>query len=93
MADYANAGEMRSTFVKIVNEDLSSSLPGITAPTLVIWGSKDEETPIWMGKKIAQDIPDAALVVLEGAGHYSYLDAPEQFRRELLAFLASERVT
>jgi pimeloyl-ACP methyl ester carboxylesterase len=92
MADYASAGDLRPTFVRIVNEDLSPLLPGIAAPTLVIWGSNDAETPLWMGEQLAREIPAARLVVLPAAGHYCYLDAPERFRQELLAFLTSERV-
>jgi pimeloyl-ACP methyl ester carboxylesterase len=92
MTDYATSGELRSTFVKIVNEDLSPLLPTISSPTLVIWGANDVETPIWMANRIAHAIPGARLVTLAGAGHFAYLDAPEEFRRELLAFLTSERV-
>jgi pimeloyl-ACP methyl ester carboxylesterase len=92
MSDYATSGDLRSTFVRIVNEDLSPLLPAITSPTLVIWGSNDVETPIWMANQIAQAIPNARLVTLAGAGHFAYLDAPEEFRQELLSFLSSERV-
>jgi pimeloyl-ACP methyl ester carboxylesterase len=93
MSDYSSAGELRSTFVKIVNEDLSAMLPGIAAPTLVVWGAADTETPIWMGEQMARDIPEARLVVLPDAGHYSYLDAPDLFQKHLRGFLASEPVT
>jgi pimeloyl-ACP methyl ester carboxylesterase len=35
-------------------------------------------------------IPDAGLVVLEGAGHYSYADAPGQFRAVVRRFLLEQ---
>jgi pimeloyl-ACP methyl ester carboxylesterase len=33
-------------------------------------------------------IPDAGLVVLDGAGHYSYLDQPARFARIVSHFIA-----
>ena len=35
-------------------------------------------------------IPDAGLVVLEGAGHFSYLDQPARFARIVSHFVAPE---
>ncbi len=70
------SGVMRETFIKVVNQDLKSEAQKIKAPTLLIWGSKDDQTPLSDGKKLEQLIPDAGLVVWEGAGHFSYLDRP-----------------
>ena len=36
--DYQDAGEMRATLVKVVNQDLRAFLPQIAASTLLIWG-------------------------------------------------------
>ena len=90
MSDYANAGPLRATFVRIVNEDLSGRLPAIAAPTLVVWGSGDTETPLWMGERMAQTIPNARLVILENAGHYCFLDSPRSFEASVLDFLADK---
>lgn len=65
---------MRQTFVKVVNQDLQPSLRNIQAPTLLVWGSEDQDTPLYMAKIMEKEIPNAGLVVFEGAGHYSYLD-------------------
>ena len=48
-------GTMRETFKNIVNEDLSGILQRITVPTLIIWGNKDEETPISMARKLKKN--------------------------------------
>jgi pimeloyl-ACP methyl ester carboxylesterase len=88
MADYASAGPLRATFVRVVNEDLRPLLPAISAPTLVIWGEQDRDTPLWMGRLMAREIPDAELVVLSPAGHYAYLDQPQAFAERVLAFLS-----
>jgi pimeloyl-ACP methyl ester carboxylesterase len=78
--DYLEASEaMRATFRAVIGEDLTGRLPRIAAPTLLVWGDRDEDTPLWMAHRMEELIPDAGLVVLEGAGHYSYADAPGQF--------------
>lgn len=87
-ADYAAAGALRPTLVKLVNADLRQYMPRIAAPTLLVWGAKDTDTPVAMAREMERLIPDAGLVVLEGAGHYSYLDQPTRFARIVSHFLA-----
>lgn len=72
--DYQQAGSLRETFVKVVNEDLRPLLPQIAVPTLLIWGENDTETPVQLGQIMAREIPTAQLVILENAGHFAYLD-------------------
>jgi pimeloyl-ACP methyl ester carboxylesterase len=79
-ADYAAAApEMRATFVRLVNSDLRDLLPQVRVPTLLIWGEQDTDTPLADAQLMERLIPDAGLVVFEGAGHYSYLDRPARF--------------
>jgi pimeloyl-ACP methyl ester carboxylesterase len=74
-ADYKAAkGVMRETFVKVVTEDLLPYAARIRPPTLLFWGDQDADTPLWQAQMLEKTIPDAGLVVWEGAGHYSYLD-------------------
>lgn len=74
-ADYkAASGVVRETFVKVVNQDLRPYAARVALPTLLFWGDKDEDTPLWMGQELEKLIPDAGLIVYEGAGHYSYLE-------------------
>jgi pimeloyl-ACP methyl ester carboxylesterase len=87
-ADYLAAGEMRPTLVKLVNADLRPFMPSIAVPTLLVWGSQDEDTPLAAAEEMERLIPDAGLVVLEGAGHYSYLDQPVRFARIVSHFIA-----
>lgn len=86
--DYKNATPiMRETLVKTVNEDLTHLLKDITQPTLLIWGDKDEDTPITDAQKMEQLIPDAGLVTIKGAGHYSFLEQPYLVNNVLNVFL------
>ena len=79
-ADYQNtSGVMRQTFIHVVNQDLRDHAARVSAPTLLIWGDGDQDTPLWQAKILESLIPDAGLVVLEGAGHYSYLDRLNEF--------------
>lgn len=86
--DYRNAGPMRSTFVKVVNEDLSDLLGSIKASTLLVWGTEDDAVPVSHALKMEEAIPDAGLVLFEGAGHFAYLDEPQRFCRVARHFLA-----
>ncbi|HEX5307546.1 MAG TPA: alpha/beta hydrolase [Solirubrobacteraceae bacterium] len=87
-ADYAAAGELRPTLVKLVNSDLREYMPRIRASTLLVWGAEDADTPVAMAKEMERLIPDAGLVVLEGAGHFSYADQPARFARIVSHFIA-----
>lgn len=74
-ADFnAATGVMRETFVSVVNQDLLPYAARVAVPTLLLWGDQDQDTPPWQGQVLEKTIPDAGLVVLKGAGHYSYLD-------------------
>ncbi|KRQ87938.1 4,5:9,10-diseco-3-hydroxy-5,9,17-trioxoandrosta-1(10),2-diene-4-oate hydrolase [Caloramator mitchellensis] len=85
--DYKNAGPLRQIFVKVVNEDLRGFLPKIKAPTLLVWGEEDKDTPLYMAKIMEKEIPDAGLVVFKGAGHFSYLDNINDFNIIVSNFL------
>jgi pimeloyl-ACP methyl ester carboxylesterase len=87
-ADYAAAGPLRPTLVRLVNADLRRFMPGIGVPTLLVWGSQDTDTPLSAAREMERLIPDAGLVVLDGAGHYSYLDQPARFARIVSHFIA-----
>jgi pimeloyl-ACP methyl ester carboxylesterase len=88
-ADYRNAGPLRATFVKVVNEDVSGLLARIAAPTLLLWGAQDRDVPLAHARTMERLIPDAGLVVLDPAGHFSYLDQPERFCRVVRHFLGA----
>ena len=77
--DYRNASPvMRQTLIQVVNENLLPFAARVSVPTILVWGDADQDTPLWMGRKLEETIPDAALIVHEGAGHYAYLDFPDK---------------
>jgi pimeloyl-ACP methyl ester carboxylesterase len=51
------------------NDASSRPLSSITAPTLVVHGTADPMFPLGHGQALAQEIPGATLLTLEGGGH------------------------
>jgi pimeloyl-ACP methyl ester carboxylesterase len=67
--------------------DASGRLPGLRVPALVIHGSHDRLVPTANARLIAERIPGAELVIVEGAGHHFYSERPEASAEAILAFL------
>ena len=67
--------------------DVYDRLPDITAPSLVIHGSEDSLIPADNARIIAECIPGAELVVLEGLGHGFYSQEPEMVNGILIDFM------
>ncbi|HET7772264.1 MAG TPA: alpha/beta hydrolase [Burkholderiaceae bacterium] len=64
-------------------------LQDIDCPALVVAGSADQMTPPKAGRAVAAALPAARLVVLEGAGHQSMSEAPDELLKALAAHLQS----
>ncbi len=67
---------MRTTFKNIVNKDLKIYFKNIKCSTLILWGKKDNVTPLKDAFKIKKLITNSYLIVLPTCGHFAYLDAP-----------------
>ncbi len=90
-SDYkAISGPLKESFVKIVNEDLRGYLPKVEASTLLIWGEKDDATPLWMGKVMEKEMRDAGLVVFNNEGHYAYWNQIDRFHKIVDTFLKED---
>ena len=86
--DYKSLSEiMKKTFINVVNADLTPLLKEIRHSTLIFWGDRDKDTPLYMAKKINRLIKDSGLIVYKDAGHYSYIDKFHEFNSALLYFL------
>lgn len=84
----AVSGVMRQTFINVVKEDLTDYARRVAVPTLLFWGDQDQDTPLWQGELLEKLIPDAGLVVYAGAGHYSYLEHPDQTAKAMHALFS-----
>lgn len=79
-ADYkALSPEMQKTFVNIVQTNLEDYAKTISLPSLIIWGKNDNQTPLYMAKRLNRLIQNSKLRILEDGGHFSFLDCPLEF--------------
>jgi 3-oxoadipate enol-lactonase len=79
----------RSMMLALVGFDLKAALARIAVPTLVLSGSKDGNAPAPMMRRMAEAIPGAAYVELEGCGHLANLERPDAFDAALTGFLGT----
>ena len=63
-------------------------LPGITTPTLLVWGREDAITPIECGELYQRAIPHARLTIMDNCGHMPEMEHPAQFTQLVENFLA-----
>ncbi|MFI8167763.1 alpha/beta fold hydrolase [Streptomyces sp. NPDC085931] len=87
MSAATRPGSLRTELAVMAEADLSDLLPGITVPTLLLWGELDRRSPVDpVARAFLAAIPEATLVVLPGAGHLSNIEAPEAFNRTVREF-------
>lgn len=90
-SDYQNADNVkRIMLVKAVNTDLREHLKRIAAPTLLLYGTKDEVTPLSLGYQMKSYISNAELIELEECGHFPYLERPSVFSIILMSYLLGD---
>ena len=75
------------TFASIGNYDFRPVLRKTNARTLVIHGSEDV-LPAEDARQYARLLPNSRFLLFNGAGHFMYLEAPDQFFAAVNQFLA-----
>jgi pimeloyl-ACP methyl ester carboxylesterase len=68
------------------HHDTFDRLPAIRVPTLVVAGAEDVVTPPRLGRIVADRIPGAEFVVMEGEAHQPFQEVPERFNDRVDAF-------
>lgn len=71
-------------------ENARRYLPGLRTlqvPTLVLWGRHDPYFPVRFAERQRQVFPAARVVILEGSGHWPFVDDPAGVRAAFLPFL------
>lgn len=71
----------------ILREPITSELPKIRAPTLVIVGEEDVATVPAKAERIAAGIANAKLIVIPGAGHSSTVEQPAIVNAAIKSFV------
>jgi pimeloyl-ACP methyl ester carboxylesterase len=62
-------------------EAARARLSTVDAPALVLWGERDPWLPVELADPVARLLPDAAVELVGGAGHWPWLDHPELIER------------
>lgn len=74
-------------FSKLEQYDLA----GLGVPVLLVWGEQDEFSPVAGAHRFERELPHTELVVVEGARHFVWEDAPEECAAALTGFLVRVR--
>ncbi len=87
-SDYLIAGHMKSTFKRIVAEDVQADAKLITVPTLLMYGEADKATPVLYGELFHNAISGSTLEVIAGAGHFVHRDRSANTASTIQEFLS-----
>lgn len=79
------------TLQAVIRCDIRERLPGIEAPTLVVWGESDRIIPVRAGRSLHRRIPGSRLETFEQTGHLPQLERPARFNALVENFLDVRR--
>jgi len=83
----ASPGMARASFEAAFLIDVRPILPTLTAPTLVIHAREDPAVPVQGGRYLADHIPGARYLEVEGVDHAPFLTEPDKILTEIEEFL------
>lgn len=69
--------------------DLHRELGQISAPALIVWGSRDPAVPLAHAYAAQRLIPGSQVRVIDGCGHTPQVERPQEFNRLVLDFLTA----
>jgi len=85
--DYSDAPiSMQQTFKNVLTQDLRYCLDKIQAPTLIIFGTKDEMVPVKQGYVLQQMIKGSKLMLFPKEDHRLYHHIPDFVAKEVIQF-------
>jgi class 3 adenylate cyclase len=82
----ASPGMARATVEATFSIDISGALPAVSVPTLVIH-AKDDYVPVQLGRYVADHIPGARMLEVEGHDHAPWLTEPDRVISAVEEFL------
>lgn len=85
--DYLNAGPLKSVLSRVAKENLEGVFDKVNTPTLVVWGKKDNATPLEHAKIFNEKIKNSKLVVIKNATHFPFLEQPVEFCKIVTDFI------
>lgn len=76
----------------LAEADYRPVLPRIDVPTLLVYGSESNYYGVAVGRYVARRIPNAKLVVYEGADHSPHIAEPDRFADDVRTFAVPQPV-
>ncbi len=74
---------------RALEPDLAQSYGNFRFPTTIVWGTEDNIVASEDMRTLADRLPNAKLVVYDGANHSAYKDQPDRFKHDLLELYAN----
>ncbi|MCL4430570.1 MAG: alpha/beta hydrolase [Chloroflexi bacterium] len=74
---------------RALEPDLVQSYGKFKFPTTIIWGSEDNIVASEDMRTLIDRLPNAKLVIYDGASHSAYKDQPDRFKHDLLELYAN----
>lgn len=78
-----------TTAKSAIRHNLGDKIHAIECPTLLVWGREDGVTPLFVGEKFKELIPNSQLSIIEKCGHAPMMEKPDEFNKIFETFLAS----
>lgn len=88
----AGAHSTINSAIALRDEDVRNELAGISLPTAIFHGKKDQVCEYALGEELENQIPNSVLVPFKDSGHGINADEPKRFNTELIRFLKSTGV-
>lgn len=85
--DYLDAGRLKQTFIRVVNDNIAGLLDKISNHTLILWGKNDSVTPMSEAKTLHSKIKNSQLIVINDASHFPFLEKPDEFCKIVTDFI------
>ena len=86
-AGFATRRSLLEAFRASITGSVLEWAPGVTVPTLLVGGARDDLAPASDQRKLVARFDDARLVLVPGVGHLTHYETPGAVAREVAAFL------
>lgn len=86
-AEYRSlSGAMQKSYVRVVNQHLDYLINNITSQTLILWGSNDKDTPMFMCEKLSMCIKNSVCKIYNG-DHFMYVKWSAYIKKDIAQFI------
>lgn len=85
---YRSQFPQAAAWIADARPDDTDRLPGVAQPALLLWGDADPISPLAVGERLRQLLPDAALFVVPGGDHSFVHDRPHDIAELVIRHLA-----